>query len=280
MDGRGGCCIARYGGGGDVYDTSKVDRIMLRFRPIAPKPAGGSVSGGSSPEISEKCRRGKRKHVREKRCNSRKRKASSPPEKKKDGGVGAGTGAVTTLSLLPESPEPKEEEGSSPAWLSFESFSGKIGDEYKVGRMPAVRPERVVGSSVTVDCVTDTWVEGEGLGCTDEDRRMNLERDTCPGFLSDGFGRVVWTNGAYRSMVGQEKESDEVTVYLVMKETSSMTAVALAHPAFTCRVRVQYTCGSLTLPCDVWRMERGGFAWRLDVKAALCLGRYGTTKGV
>lgn len=249
---------------------------MLRFRPIAPKPAGGSVSGRSTPEISEKCRKGKRRYVRDKLCNNRKRKVSSPPDGNKDGGVGTGAGAVTTLSLLPESPEPKEE-GSSPTWLSFESFPGKIGDEYKVVNMPAAQP---VGSSVTVDCVTDTWVEGGGLGCTDEERRMNLERDTCPGFLSDVFGRVVWTNGAYRSMVGQEEESDEVTVCLVMKETSSVTAVALAYPAFTCRVRVQYRCGSLTLPCDVWRMERGGFAWRLDVKAALCLGRYGTAKAV
>ncbi|KAK7858074.1 hypothetical protein CFP56_014543 [Quercus suber] len=37
------------------------------------------------------------------------------------------------------------------------------------------------------------------------------------------------------------------------------------------------TCGkersSITLPCDVWRMDGGGFAWRLDVKAALSLGR-------
>ena len=107
----------------------------------------------------------------------------------------------------------------------------------------------------------------------DKERRMSLERDTCPGFLSDGYGRVVWMNGAYRSMVGQEKETDEVTVCLVVKETASVAAVALVYPAFTCRVRVQYTCGSLTLPCDVWRMEGGGFAWRLDVKAALCLGR-------
>ncbi|KAM5571729.1 hypothetical protein ABKV19_012026 [Rosa sericea] len=270
MDGRGGCCIARYGGGGGVYDTSKVDRIMLRFRPIAPKPVGGSVSGGSTPENSENCRRGKRRYVRDKRCNNRKRKASSPPDKKK--------GAVTTLSLLPESPEPKHspEERSSATWLSFESFPGNTSPEYKVVNMPALRPVRVVESYVTVDCVTDTWVEGGGLGFTDEERRMSLETDTCPGFLSDGYGRVVWTNGAYRSMVGQENETDEVTVCLVVKETASVTAVALAHPAFTCRVRVQYTCGSITLPCDVWRMEGGGFAWRLDVKAALCLGRYST----
>ncbi|XP_050377624.1 uncharacterized protein LOC126794874 [Argentina anserina] len=274
MDRRGGCCIARYGGGGGVfYDTSKVDRIMLRFRPIAPKPVGGSVSGGSTPEISEKCRRGKKRYVREKRCNIKKRKGCSPPEDKK-GGV---TGGVTTLSLLPESPEPKDssEERSSATWLNFESFPGNTSEEYKVGMsMPAVRPVRVVGSFVTVDCVTDTWVDGGGLGFTDEERRMCLEMDTCPGFLSDGFGRVVWTNGAYRSMVaGQENETDEVTVCLVVKETASVAAVALAYPAFSCRVRVQYTCGSLTLPCDVWRMEGGGFAWRLDVKAALCLGR-------
>nr|POE72662.1 hypothetical protein CFP56_18663 [Quercus suber] len=53
MDGRGGCCIASYGANG-VYDMSKMDMIMLRFRPIAPKPAAGAgSSGGSLPEKAD-----------------------------------------------------------------------------------------------------------------------------------------------------------------------------------------------------------------------------------
>uniref|UniRef100_A0A803M8L8 Uncharacterized protein n=1 Tax=Chenopodium quinoa TaxID=63459 RepID=A0A803M8L8_CHEQI len=55
-DGGGGeCCIARWGGGGHVaasgYNTtSKMDMIMLKFRPIAPKPVSGTApasEGGS-----------------------------------------------------------------------------------------------------------------------------------------------------------------------------------------------------------------------------------------
>lgn len=30
-------------------------------------------------------------------------------------------------------------------------------------------------------------------GCTDEEKKMNLEKDTCPDFISDGSGRIVRT---------------------------------------------------------------------------------------
>ena len=52
MDRKGGCRIARYATG--TYDMSKVDRIILRYRPIAPKPiTGNSGRGGFSPESSD-----------------------------------------------------------------------------------------------------------------------------------------------------------------------------------------------------------------------------------
>ncbi|KAF3436836.1 hypothetical protein FNV43_RR19589 [Rhamnella rubrinervis] len=306
MDGRGGCCIARYSGGG-AYDMSKVDRIMLRFRPIAPKPVStsGSVSGGSATEISDhsvKSGRGKRKYVRDnsngtnnRRCNNKRRRAS--PDGKRDEPA---VETVVTLPLLPETPEPKDsparvspESRDPPMWLSFDSFSGNNNynnsnnstnqvdfgvcgsSDRKVLMMQ--QPVRLRGSCVTVECVTDTCADGNGLGRTDDERKVNLARDTCPGFISDGFGRVAWTNGAYRKMVaGNGEEVGDEMVCLVMKERVPL-AVTLTYPAFTCRVRLQYTYGkeknSLTLPCDVWRMDGGGFAWRLDVEAALCLGR-------
>ncbi|KAJ4712528.1 von willebrand factor A domain protein [Melia azedarach] len=288
MDGRGGCCIARYAGGG-AYDMSKVDRIMLRFRPIAPKPAtGGSVSPTeNSGEPFSRAGKGKRKYSREnssvnKRCNSNRKRKASNEEK---------TESVVTLPLLPDSPARSSQPGPQnkearklklPVWLSFDRsgesknqvvLSGRFGGS--ADRTVVMMPQavRVVGSSVTVECVTDTWVDGDGLGSTDEEKRINLGRDTCPGFVSDEFGRVTWTNEAYRKMVGQE-EGEEMVVWLVMKAPVTMT---LTHQAFTCRVRLQYSFGkdrsSLTLPCDVWRMDAGGFAWRLDVKAALSLGR-------
>ncbi|MED6167572.1 hypothetical protein PIB30_003949 [Stylosanthes scabra] len=296
MDGRGGCCIARYAPG--AYDMSKVDRIMLRFRPIAPKPvAGASATGatasdGSSSEnsdaFSKSCGRTKRKYVKDnnngknsnnknKRRRTRRMKTTTPsPENNR-------TAPVVTLPLLPETPDPKEARNNNhnsngnncglsknaPVWLSFENRGGGS-DLYWYGGASSY-------SCVTVECVTDTWREGEGmqvLGGTDDERKVNLGVDTCPGFISDGYGRVTWTNGAYREMVGQKSEG--AVVLLAMK----VGAVVPYPCSFTCRVRVvQFHAGkertSLTVPCDVWRMDCGGFAWRLDVKAALSL-RLGT----
>ncbi|XWS60306.1 hypothetical protein CRYUN_Cryun07bG0024700 [Craigia yunnanensis] len=280
MEGRGGCCIARYAAAG-VYDMSKMDRMMLRFRPIAPKPAtGGSISPQGNSEVHSKSGRGKRRHSKEsntmsnkKRCN---RKIRVLSEEKR-----------VTLPLLPETPDCKdsifkEKNGGvfhkmMPLWLSFgqadDPKAGFLGGGGSADPAVVMAPQgvRVVGSCVTVECVTDTWVSGDGLGSTDEERKVNLRRDTCPGFISDGLGTVTWTNGAYKEMVGGEMM--EMMVWLVIMERLPM----ITYPAFTCRVRVQYPCGkdrsSLTLPCDVWRMDVGGFAWRLDINAALCLGR-------
>ncbi|KAE8733725.1 hypothetical protein F3Y22_tig00001104pilonHSYRG00024 [Hibiscus syriacus] len=281
MEGRGGCCIARYAAAGHgVYDMSKVNRIMLRFRPIAPKPAtGGSVSPQGSGEVCSKPGRGKRRPSKEsnsmsnsKRCNKKRRVLN---EEKR-----------VTLPLLPETPDCKvsvlnQQKGgviqkTMPFWLSFstaddkkESFLG--GGGVRPAEQAVVVPQQrlKVGSCVTVECLTDTWVSGDVLGTTEEEKKVNLGRDTCPGFISDGMGRVTWTNGAYKEMVG-----GETMVCLAMKERLPLM---ITYPAFTCKVRVQYTCGkersSLTLPCDVWRMDGGGFAWRLDINAALCLGR-------
>lgn len=310
MDGRGGCCIARYGANG-VYDMSKMDMIMLRFRPIAPKPAAGAgSSAGSSPEKADAYvksgGRGKRRYVKSnnsnssnssgssssgnsssnKRCSSKKRKAS--PE-------------VVTLPLLPETPdrkvspaglstpaEKKEEAAAAranlPELLSFDGKKKNNNSNNQVGFWSSDRTVVMgVGSCVIVECVTDTWTVDGQLGSTDEERRMSLEMDTCPGFVSDGLGRVTWTNGAYREMMMMMGHHDhhDVAVWLVVKEESlrEIMARTVSYTSFTCRVRlVQYdTCGkersSITLPCDVWRMDGGGFAWRLDVKAALSLGR-------
>ncbi|KFK28047.1 hypothetical protein AALP_AA8G464700 [Arabis alpina] len=292
MDGRGGCCIARYGGYGGRYTLSKADRIMLRFRPIAPKPVNetgvGSpitgkhsstttTSGGSSD--GKTSGRGKRKYQKDssggnsRRCNRR-----------KTSDVGD---AAITLSLLPETPEkrmfqdlnvsPMEKpKHNGPLWLSF---NGEMVTPLK--KTEICQRTVVVSSCVTVERVTDAWIDGYGLGKTDDERKINLMRDTCPGFVSDGLGRVTWTNEAYNKMAKEdvnipvEESAPEISfhviVRLVMKERPLLT-----YPAFTCRVRLQYTCQdrercSVTVPCDVWRMDGGGFAWRLDVKAALCL---------
>lgn len=265
---------------------------MLKFRPIAPKPvAGTTASDGSSSESGDaffKSGRTRRKYVKqnnttEKRRIRRKKTVSSPEHKHP---------VPVTLPLLPETPDRKDSpardltltaedkigenngndlNSNMPRWLSFENNLRNVDTEpyVRYGAMDPVAVELSGGyyCSVTVECVTDAWVEGEWLGSTDEERRSKMSADTCPGFISDGYGRVTWTNGAYREMMG------EGVVVLVMK----VSGVVL-YPSFTCRVRVvQFACGSgrernsLTVPCDVWRMESGGFAWRLDVKAALSL---------
>ncbi|KAF8390598.1 hypothetical protein HHK36_025125 [Tetracentron sinense] len=285
MDGRGGCCIARYADG--AYDTSKVNRIMLKYRPIAPKPAiNGSVS--TTPEINDgyvRTGRGKRRYTRDSNKRGYRKRSRVSPEEKKVGFEET----VVTLPLLPETPDRKKSpaRGSPsypdltvhylPLWMDY----SKAMNDNKVSDRTVVMPQpvRLVGSCVTVECVTDTCVDGEALGGTDDEKRKSLEGDTCPGFISDGLNRVQWTNEAYGKMVCQgegegegEGETRAEMVGLVVKERLPVT-----YPAFACRLRLQYSRrkakNSLTVPCDIWRMDGGGFAWRLDVKAALSLGR-------
>ncbi|KAI3765948.1 hypothetical protein L2E82_15995 [Cichorium intybus] len=328
MNGRGTCCIARHdgGGGGGMHSMSKVARIMLKYRPIAPKPvAAGSASGGSTMENSDgyvKCR-SKRKYVKgngnkkknsnSRRCSSENKKVTAsscqpPPSSKGD--------ALVTLSLLPETPDRKEnppvtgftdllssahinkcncsnnkKAAPAPVWLSLDSKEQKVcygdagGFHPVVVKPPPLSRRLQLVSYVTVESVIETSVDGEGIGRTDVERVMNMEMDSCPGFISDSQDRVMWTNKAFRQMVGAGHVigGEDMAVVLVRKD--NWTPSPVSYPTFTCKVRVNSATHSdhrsapsplsptRTLPCDVWRMERGACAWRLDVKAALSLGR-------
>ncbi|XP_051119020.1 uncharacterized protein LOC127243175 [Andrographis paniculata] len=298
MDQRGGCCIARYAGG--AYDMSKVDRIMQRFRPIAPKPAsgGGSVSGGGScgSGAAEKCGvavksvgRGKKRRACRDSENlnssvSKRNKSGSNTRRRKErsnsGGsvYGGGDESVRTLKLLPEMPEVNgggktvaAQRINRPLWLSFEN-GGKGGE---IMESPAVARRVVLWSWVKVECVTDTWGVGCGaywnLGRTDEERLRSLDGDTCPGLISDGLNRVRWMNAEYRRMVSVDGEG-EVVAWVVMEDGVAVPPGKCV--GFTCRVKVVTWANRKsikTVPCDVWRMDCGGFAWRLDTTAALSL---------
>ncbi|WOL14352.1 hypothetical protein Cni_G23132 [Canna indica] len=318
MDRRGGCCIAMYGGGGDAEAAWRMGRIMLRFRPIAPKPAVGSPAVAAAAEAATGGRRPKRKGSRNPGGRGRGRKprkveASSSPSKD-DGKTSTSSSSsstttttssltIVTLPLMPETPErkddpadtPRESPGSHshhspahvvPAWMARAEGEAPARAGVVV---VAPRPVRAVGSWVTVECVTDTWREGEVAWRSDEAVRAALEADECPGFVSDEWGRVTWTNEAYRRMVagsgdasseGGAEEEEDVRVGLVAR---GLVPAAAACRAFTCRVRVRYArrpakrhgslsaCASLAAPCDVWRLDDGGWGWRLDVKAALSL---------
>ncbi|KAE9601397.1 hypothetical protein Lal_00024001 [Lupinus albus] len=283
MKGSGSCCIARYATGGAYYDMREWDKIMLRFRPIAPKPVAAkspTASGGSSSESNDAVRT-KRKYARSVKDNNnnnnnnkrktRRRDKTSSLEKQNHA-------PVVTLPLLPETPDLKDltipetkevHKNTNKNMLNFNNLShAKIEPELKPSWYYGTT---VCYSCVTVESVSDTWQQGESLGSTDEDRRVNLSKDTCPGFISDGYGRVTWTNSAYRERVGE----GACVVLLTMKNNVS---VVVTNPlSFTCKVSVVCydTCGkerrSFMVPCDVWSMEFGGFAWRLDLKAALTL---------
>ncbi|CAN0854064.1 hypothetical protein LINGRAHAP2_LOCUS5814 [Linum grandiflorum] len=232
---------------------SKMHRIMLRFRPIAPKPAAGSSSssggGGSSPDLTS-C------HVTSKPAASARRRG-----KKRTKQVAGGGGhykrsskiVTTTLPLLPESPD----------GCGCQNIGDPTAGEYSSGT-------RLEGS------MDETY----GVGSTDEEKRSRLAMDSCPGFISDVVGKVTWTNESYRKMVCHGVDDEEMAVLLMTKWKAPVTraTVGCQVAAFSCRARVQYHNqgrggGSVTVPCDVWGMEGGGFAWRLDLNAALSLGR-------
>ncbi|KAK1407187.1 hypothetical protein QVD17_38800 [Tagetes erecta] len=274
--------------------------------------AAGSGSGsGSSCSTAEhsdgRNKRRKRKYVRVNKnkkdvTNTRLKKrkvVSSSPDEKSGGGD-----AVVTLSLMPETPDRKENLPNSPSVLSLSPTVSSAGencnrfspvllsfnnhqssrDSHVIKHTSPTLPPRktVVTSFVTVECVTETWMNDgagylEGLAFTDQARVMNMEMDTCPSFITNSRDTVVWTNKAYREMItGGYGASDETTLVSVKK--FNRVTMPVSHAAFTCQVKVAWgterSLSTVTAPCDVWRMRSGGYAWRVDVKAALSLGRY------
>lgn len=280
MDGRNGWPAAKYDGG--PHDTTIMNRIMLRFRPIAPKPVAAGSSPGSTPENNNvelvSKRRVKRKYVRVKK--SSKCKSNKEDEANKDGSsLYEDNATFLTLQLMPESSSgvknSLENTGSQPFWMEFQKSENSgilaVGSD-QVDRTVDMQEKRVVESWVMVDRMTNALVDGAALGSTDIEKMKNLEADTCPGLISDGLDRVQWVNLAYRRMVDPLEGSGkapELVTWLVVKEKILLPN----SPAFACTVRILYTKNSQTMPCDVWKMEFGGFAWRFDAKAALRLGR-------
>ncbi|PSR87502.1 ATP-binding cassette sub-family A member like [Actinidia chinensis var. chinensis] len=279
MDGRRSFSAGH--GAAGAYGKTIINPIMLRFRPIAPKPlAGGSVSGAAPPENKNAYlskARTKRKYVR-----SHKNKCKT---KKTETGKHEFDPTVSTQQLVhqidsvavgssnryfPEiqlfhAPQPR-------ICLNFDSMPEKSA---AIAFRPSDRSDlTAMESRVTVECVMNACMEGGELGSTDVERIKNLEVDTCPAFISDGGYEVRWVNLAYKRMVCAEDGGapPETAVELVVQ-----AELPAAYPAFPCRVRVEYTWRKAkhtrTMPCDVWRMDFGGFAWKLDVKAALSLGR-------
>ncbi|KAF3968673.1 hypothetical protein CMV_007476 [Castanea mollissima] len=207
---------------------------MLRFRPIAPKPAaGGSGSDGSSMDNKNAFfakGRTKRKYVRVRKNNSSsssngsgyKRERKIGEEEKKEGSLELEKRAVT-LQLLPEKSE-RNESPESGSWGNIDDegngdppelpmWLNKFGDNKGATVTVTVSTDEkdhtaAVESWVTVESVTDSCMSVGELGSTDEERMRNLEEDTCPGFVSDGFDRVTWVNRAFKRMVVRKEQND------------------------------------------------------------------------
>nr|GME06957.1 uncharacterized protein LOC109180199 [Ipomoea batatas] len=292
-------------------DATILNRIMLKFRPIAPKPVAAGSASASAQEDNKTDdvtkRRSKRKYVRVKkkvsRCYSSRNNNNNPggeEEEEERRNPSRLDTSLLTLQLLPESSgsststavdSPKK--GSFEKMLNFSSsaqerplwMNNNNFDNHRNNDIAAVlwadqrMGLRVVESWVMVEGLSKIWVDedGGGIGDTDMEKMKNLEVDTCPGLISEGLDRVQWVNLAYRRMVdplhGGGGPPAEVVARLVVKDK-----IRTALPAaFACTVRVMYTRHTgkhtQTMPCDVWKMEFGGFAWRFDAQAALCLGR-------
>ncbi|CAI0457265.1 unnamed protein product [Linum tenue] len=258
------------GGGGDGYrlmnfasgrvqeeEPTIINRMMLRFRPIAPKPAAGAGSGSSAARLVPKVRT-KRKYVRVRAAAPRK-KNNNNNDKNSNSRVGEDN-----------SNSAKNNRGSSE-----DSYGAAVLDPETAEVETWVTAEGVTGGCMDV-------AEGQGLLGI---RMMDLQDDTCPAFVSDGKDKVRWVNQAYREMVGAaaagEKggHGNKVVVRLVVAE--KLRPYFQGCPAFSCWVGVRFTDNSnrngkwsnVRFPCDVWKMEEEGwYGWRLDTKVALKLG--------
>ncbi|CAL1358311.1 unnamed protein product [Linum trigynum] len=270
-----------------------INRLMLRFRPIAPKPSPSSPATEIPSATTNSCTpRKRRKYDRARKSNNNN---GSHPKRKDTSSSSSSTSSsspthppkpsndVVTLQLLPENNLPRAARDQAPAKkqrraaLDDESCPpSRCNLDLAVSAsadLVSCRREKVVEESrVTVESRAE--ISSSDLAyCTGlEEVKMRLSVDTCPGLVTDGCNRVVWVNGAYRRMVGMMTAA---AVRVVMKddEVAACFGREIGGGAYTCWVRVRgETWRKEMVPCDVWRLENGGLAWRLDVESALTLG--------
>ncbi|KAL8193563.1 hypothetical protein R6Q57_026698 [Mikania cordata] len=282
------------GAGADGGDNTVIEQIMLRFRPIAPKPVTAESSSYVLPANVQKTKRVKRKYVRVKRKVSKAKECGLAIHDSKNW-----FDLDSTVAMIEDS-EGNELIVTDPVqklsnWISFDlAGNNKKGvmnnlfiseppeklasDLHGVDLTPALQRNTVVESWITVESVTGVCDDRRLIGFTDDEIWKNLESESCPGFISNGYDEVLWVNPAYRRMVDLNPSggapASEVVVRLVMKVEKSTMGKYL--PAFSCRVRIEYRSSKkktrIIVPCDVCKLYSGDFAWLLDVGFALSLG--------
>ncbi|KAL3526156.1 hypothetical protein ACH5RR_014528 [Cinchona calisaya] len=288
---KGSCSLS------DNYSTVN-QMMMVRFRPIAPKPIDGQAV--PCTEILQEKTNGKsakRKYARIRRnkqySNTKRKRRSNRISPVVESPTLTTEKSLVTLQLLPKG-KSNEEEGlknDEEVWINAEEDTNEYqtyNDDFADSDEKVVmqRPSTIIESWVIVERVmTNTMCmkeDGIGLiGFSDEDKINNLKIDSCPGFVSDSAGKVQWVNEAYKTFVCRQEDKEhqdyqpitELAVQVVAKEDQ----LPYSYPLFSCTVRFEYALGGrkssrIVVPCDVWRMEFGGFAWKLDIKASLSLG--------
>lgn len=194
---------------GSNYGNPIINPIMMRFRPIAPKPvAGASVSGDTSSIFKG---RRKRKYVRVQGYNRKKKATRSNTTT-----TTTTEAAATTLQLLPERHVEIFGSGSPEAGLVSDLKRGAAAEEVWV----------------TVECAREACIEGE-----EEERMKKLEEDTCPGFVSDGVDRVEWVNEALKRMVRQRRRSSEAGEEIEVRLRTRPILGYLGR-SFTCQIKL------------------------------------------
>ncbi|XP_062203183.1 formin-like protein 4 [Phragmites australis] len=309
MERKGGCCLApRYGGssagaGAQASTAWQMGSIMLKFRPIAPKPAAMAPvpSPSPAPVAPAGAGRGKRKAVgggggrRGRKPNKAAtvkpvtavpatvavQKVGERKESEKEKPLSSRSSSSSGMTSVDSSPPPPPPM-SQPATLpllpvsSVEEEVAAAAEEepaptHTVGaQLVAPRALRPVASSwVTVEDVTVTWRDGEAPSAAAAD-------DEAPTFVSDQWGRVTWTNAAFGRAVSAADDGDASAAEVRVGLAGALPAWGTCA-GFTCRVRVRHASprrgGSVVAPCDVWRLDAGGcYLWQLDLQAALTLG--------
>lgn len=274
MERKGGCCLApRYGAasaaaaagaGGQAAMAWQMGRIMLKFRPIAPKPPAPSVAGKTVPKVVGDCKEMEREKEKEKSLSSPSSSSSgmtsvesSPPPP-----------PSAMLPLLPVRPLDTTTTTPPPVAPAHAAAQSVVVAPPPRAMLPAA-------AVVTVEDVTSVWRDG-GSGAA----RAGDDGDGAPAFVSDQWGRVTWKNAAFHRAVAPDAAApDQARVALAARDGDAAAAVPAwgTCAGFTCRVRVHPSPysprrSSVVAPCDVWRLDAGGcYLWRLDLQAALSL---------
>ncbi|CAI9277164.1 unnamed protein product [Lactuca saligna] len=273
--------------GGDPKSKMIINQIMLRYRPIAPRPVTVERSVGVFP-LKEK--RAKRKYVRVKKKMARECKLTVVDDGKRWRSLDE------TVAMLEVSNGGEfvvtDPVGKVPEFISFDVSGHNRSDNNIIGSLitPAppsvvlhdidlamtVKRGAVIESWITMESVTGMCEDRRWLRCTDDEIMKDLEIDSCPSFISNTYNEVQWVNLAYRRMVASNPDGGAPPCQVLVRLCET-AAVVKYWPAFSCRVRLVYKLSEkkkqMTVPCDVWKMDSGGYAWRLDVEAALSLGR-------